>query len=1112
MECTACKTENRDIAKFCKRCGTGLAALSSGSTAFIGDPVLGNLVGLDHIREELGEIINVIRGMKKDGNLIRMNYNLILTGNSGTAKSLIGELFYKALKRLDVVTKDQPHSVDAGDFAGFDNEAVANLVKNAAGGMIIIDNAQDLITDGAASAQLKRLIVEMDKTKGDPIIILSGLPYGLREFVNNPENSNFTGRFRYVFFIDDYDSMTLFEIIKQQLAVKYGFSLTEEAAEKLLKRTAYLAREIKNPEANLGAYNGYLAMREVDSVVHEYYLRGGAGKEISAQDITGEVLEKKSAEEILARFDSFIGMDAIKKDIRSMYNRMSVEDGKGELGLHAVLTGNPGTGKTTVVRVLGDIYAALGALDTGHVVEVDRGTLVAGYQGQTAIQVNKMVDRALGGILFVDEAYALKQGETDSFGQEAIDTLLKRVEDDREKFCCIVAGYKNEMKGFLSSNPGLTSRFPKRFHLEDYNADELLAIFKLNMKQQGYTATAGAIEKAKAFFEDRIARKTKDFANGREARNLFDGAKGKLAARLSDKMAQPDFDRAELTVITEDDIPSGREEGGISIEEAMARLNSLTGLSSVKTKLGEMINTLEADRLRGTVKPLAEHFQFVGNPGTGKTTVARIFADVLYAAELIPTNNLIEADRSTLVANVSGGTAPKVNDLVDRSMGGVLFIDEAYALIQGQNDSFGMEALNTLLKRLEDDLGKFICIAAGYKKEMHDFIQANSGLKSRFTTTIDFEDYNADEMAQIFFSLAAKEGYQLTDEAAAAAKDLFQGMVARKTKDFGNAREVRKVFETTRGRLSKRIIELKEQGLSTEELKKKVSVIEKQDLPLSKPEGEDVVKKSLARLEEQIGLASVKQKVKELMNVLDIQKIRGMEKPLGIHFVFTGNPGTGKTTVARILADIFHAIGLLPSNNLVEADRSAMVAGYSGQTSAKVNALVDRAMGGVLFVDEAYTLKQRSDDSFGQTAIDTLLKRMEDDRGKFVVIAAGYDTEMENFLNTNSGLSSRFSDTIHFEDYTGCELSKIFKLFAEKEGYTLEKGLDPVILDYFTKVYENRDKNFGNARTVRKFFDAAVGNQSNRLISLKNSGSLDSAALKEEANKITRSDLPTEEL
>lgn len=1108
--CETCGKPNRDIARYCKWCGATVGANASATS-------IDALAGLSEIKQRLREIENVVDGMKRDGNLVRMNYHTMIVGNSGTAKSLIGTIFFETLRSYGLLTKDAPEFFNSTEFEGMDFEALEQVFANAAGGMIIIDNVQDLIQNGEPSSRLKKTLSEMDRHQNDPIVILSGLPTGFREFIDDEENANFVGRFRNVFIVPDYDSQTLYEIVVQGLKSQYGLSPAEETKEKLRKRCRHLSREMKNPDANLGAKNGYLAKKEVDSIVHAYYLRQGTDKVVLPEDIAGQVFEEKSAEEILATLDSFVGMENIKKDIRGMYNEIAVTrrqtgenaDVAGQFNLHAVITGNPGTGKTTVVRTLGEIYSALGVLDTGHVIEADRSKLVAEYQGQTAVQTNRICDQAMGGVLFVDEAYALKQGDGDAFGQEAIDTLLKRVEDDRGKFCCIVAGYQNEMKEFMSTNPGLDSRFPKRFHLDDYNAEELFAIFEITAQANNYTLEADAKERAREYFEALVARKTKNFANGREARNLFEKAKNLLSQRLAEAVQSGDVEAAALTTITAEDIPTGRSEAGPSADEAMAKLDKLVGLSGVKEKIRQLIDTLEFNRMRNQQKPLNEHFIFTGNPGTGKTTVARILADVFYAIGLLPTNNLVEADRSTLVATTVGGTAPQVNGVVDRALGGVLFIDEAYTLNQGDQDSYGREAVNTLLKRLEDDRGKFVTIVAGYSNEMSDFLSTNPGLQSRFRNKIHFDDYSAEEMVKIFKFYVEDEAFTLADGVDEPLSNLFRGIVARKSKNFGNARTVRDVFERTRDRLSSRVMAMKDDGASAEEIQSAVNTITALDLPMPQSGKRQSVDSALSALYEQVGLDGVKRKVEELVKVLKVQELRGREKPLGIHFVFTGNPGTGKTTIARILADVFYAIGLLPSNTLIEADRSKMVAGYKGQTSIQVNQLCDRAMGGVLFIDEAYALKQDPQDDFGQDAIDTLLKRMEDDRGKFIVIAAGYSKEMERFLNSNSGLDSRFSEKIHFEDYNGEQMTEIFKLFAKKDGFVLDTDAEPELREIFDYLYEHRGQNFGNARTVRQIFSKSVEALSSRIVELQQSGALPEEELRSAANTITVADLPT---
>ena len=243
-------------------------------------------------------------------------------------------------------------------------------------------------------------------------------------------------------------------------------------------------------------------------------------------------------------------------------------------------------------------------------------------------------------------------------------------------------------------------------------------------------------------------------------------------------------------------------------------------------------------------------------------------------------------------------------------------------------------------------------------------------------------------------------------------------------------------------------------------------------------------------LNDLIGLASVKEEITKLANFIKIQQVReskGMKTPeISYHCVFTGNPGTGKTTIARIMASIYKDLGILKKGHLVETDRSGLVAEYVGQTAVKTNKIIDSALDGVLFIDEAYSLVQGAKEDFGQEAISTLLKRMEDDRNRIVVILAGYSTEMKDFIDSNPGLQSRFNRYIHFPDYTANELRKIFLLKAKKNQYTLDEEALAVLDDILAKAIVHKDKNFGNARFVRNIFEKSIQNQAMRLSSEPN--------------------------
>ena len=1083
MKCEHCHKDNRSIAKYCRWCGHALAS----------ENVLGQIIGLDEVKQQLRTVVNTYTFLhsRKDIANVRLSVNAVIVGETGTGKTMLAEVIRDYFYQNKIIPKQKLTMVDAVDYKRFVDKWDDNI-KKAKGGVLFFDNVQKLLPDRYSNQvnPLDKLFVEMDHWDDDPIVIISGLTKGLDDFLtNNPAVSN---RFKYKFYLPTPGFMELYEICRQQLKSKYGITSFTPEADKKLK--AYFKYRVKTKDETFGF--AHEAIIQAENIFTSFISRGLEASVVEEHDIKGYVPEDRPLDDILKDMDSFIGMNEVKKAVReiafSVKNGLERKDrglGGGEkMAMHVVLTGNPGTGKTTIARKLGEILSAIGYLESGHVVEVDRSKMVSQYQGETPKLVNRLCDKAKGGILFVDEAYTLaplnQSGERDQNGAEALETLMKRMEDDRGNFVVITAGYRMEMDNLFRINPGFKSRFNYFLNIDDYSPEELYEILLCFARDKKYVISPQAEDIIKTVIRENYEHRDKDFANGRTMRQLFDTICKRQAERLQKNDLKQTSDEELMTLLPED-VPYEKPKT-VDFNDCLKELDGLVGLKSVKEEITNLASFLNLQIQRGESNTFqGKHYIFTGNPGTGKTTVARIMANVFKTLGILSRGQLVEADRSKLVAGFSGQTAIKTNQLVDSAIGGVLFIDEAYTLSSSDNDSFGAEAIDTLLKRLEDDRGKFICIVAGYTRQMHDFIDSNPGMKSRFTQTINFEDYTSDELSQIFFNMAAARKFSMGDEVKDAVKRMFDQIYIRRDRNFGNAREARKMFNETVENQSHRLVE--EMGKHTLTDADMYTIVES-DLPSNKSQAVRPLDEVLNDMDDFVGMRSVKNLIRRLAVQSMFMKQRsasgiGNVQQIVMNFVLTGNPGTGKTTVSRLMGELLQSMDILPTKTVVEASRATMVGKYMGETPKLVNKLCDQAMGGVLFIDEAYDICN-GDDQYGKEAVDTLMKRMEDDRGKFVVIVAGYKDRMEMFLNTNPGLSSRFTHRLHIDDYNEDELVAIFKKMAAKQDYELSQDAEFKLMGEVCRMVMNKRESFGNAREMRNLLDTTIGRLSERVASM----------------------------
>ena len=535
------------------------------------------------------------------------------------------------------------------------------------------------------------------------------------------------------------------------------------------------------------------------------------------------------------------------------------------------------------------------------------------------------------------------------------------------------------------------------------------------------------------------------------------------------------------------------EELDLSFDELLERLNALIGLTKIKRKVrdhAQYIKFLQLRKEKGFEErePINVHSAFIGNPGTGKTTVAKMMGKLYHKMGLLSKGHVHEVDRVDLVGEYIGQTAPKVKEAIEKARGGVLFIDEAYSLARSNDDTkdFGREVIEILVKELSNGPGNLAVIVAGYPQEMNHFLNSNPGLKSRFKLFFEFDDYLPQQLIEISEYACNEKEVNLTPGARRLLEKIITDEFRKRDRTFGNARFVFDLIEKSKIQMGIRL--MSNEGV--EELgKKELATIIKEDVGNISDNKEATLPaididyaqlaKNLKELDALIGMESIKAEIHNMVRLVKYFKASGKNvlNNFFLHTVFIGNPGTGKTTVARILTNIYRALGILERGVMIETDRQGLVAGYVGQTAIKTAKKIDEAEGGVLFIDEAYALTSGGKSAmgdFGDEAIQTLLKRMEDDRGKFFVFVAGYPENMDSFLKANPGLKSRFDKTLVFEDYSPKELYDIAQFMLKEKGLSTRGESAKLLKAYLQRLYETRDKFFGNARSVRKVVDELI--------------------------------------
>lgn len=793
----------------------------------------------------------------------------------------------------------------------------------------------------------------------------------------------------------------------------------------------------------------------------------------------------KSLDEIQKNINELVGLSELKKYVQDLIDSIENNNQNIKKGLHAikinvptlVLTGNPGTGKTKVARLLGQLLLNLGIRQKNTFEEISLSSII-GNPAQAANKINESIQKALGGVLYFDNAHLLTEND---FGRQNLQVLLQEIDKYSDNLTVILTTYEDKLPELKKVSPTFQSKFNKVIHFADYTEEQLLKMFLLLIDKKNIDIDEEAKEYLKEYISSYCRRG--GLNNGHGIDNLFSAIIQKIQSRSKD-----------TKTIHKDDIPEPLHFHAKEAKEFIENLDKeFVGLPKVKEFLRSLYKKQLAAELRPVFdNPAPNNCIFLGNPGTGKTTVARLTGKLFYYLGIIShPDKLVEADPiQDFTSSYVSEYSQKIRNKFDEALGGVLFIDEAYQLA---NDEQGRRVIDQMVKLMtEPKYLNLIVIMAGYPDEMRKLYEANPGLKRRCPNEVYFDNFTVDELVDIFKIQMEKQKLKIGDNQNSFYAHLSSILANMSHQShFGNAGAVINFFNNdVLGNQAERLI--KEPEMNQSEL-----VLS--DLVGKKNTSHKSLNEILTDLSNEfVGLESLKESIKNLANRIRIERLRseklGIPNPSTSYNIrFVGNPGTGKTTIARYMAKIFCSLGIITNEEVREYRGVDLKGSYVGQTKDKVNSMFENNVDRVILIDEIYSLYQSNSlnqDSFGLEAIDAIVGCMTDPRySTCILIIAGYEDKMNAFLDGNQGLASRFPNQIRFPDYSDEECLKIVKKQLFKQGYVIpEDNISEFNLkttNFFFNERQRMGTNFGNARTAGSYVSQILNSFSKRLASVE---------------------------
>ncbi|KAH8675878.1 P-loop containing nucleoside triphosphate hydrolase protein [Xylariales sp. PMI_506] len=790
------------------------------------------------------------------------------------------------------------------------------------------------------------------------------------------------------------------------------------------------------------------------------------------------------ANDAIDKLMEMIGLESVKKSFLSIKVKVDTvvrQDVSLEYErLSAALLGNPGTGKTTVARLYGKFLSSVGVIPGDHFEETTGSRLANdGIQGCQAL-IDKILQDG-GGVFFLDEAYQIVSGSSMG-GKQVLDFLLAEIENLRGKIVFVFAGYRKQMEEFFAHNPGIPSRIPVSLNFHDYEDEELLRIMNFQMRKKfndRLKIEGGSEGLYMRVVARRISRgRGRDgFGNAREVENVLSRIHSRQADRLADerrKGSTPDD-----LVFLKADLLGPEPRKALASNKDWQKLQDMIGLKEVKRSVQVLVDRLQTNYERELKEqpPIdcSLNKVFLGSPGTGKTTVAKLYGGILVALGLLSNGEIVVKNPADFVGGVLGQSEKNTKAILESTKGKVLIIDEAYMLAGdtsengGVSDPYKTAVVDTIVAEVQSTAIEDRCVLLlGYSEQMEAmFRKVNPGLSRRFPVASGFvfEDYNADELREILNLKLRQQGFRMADDAKKVVLEVLER--ARHKSNFGNAGEVDIVLDRAKDRQQKRLSEHPgPQG---------ADVLIPEDVDPDFNRGERAVANVRVLFEDVIGCEGIVEQLEGYQQAALNSKASGIDprEVTPFSFLFRGPPGTGKTSTARKMGQIYYDMGFLAKPEVVDCSATDLIGQYLGQTGPKVQKKFDEALGKILFIDEAYRL---GEGHYAKEAMDEMVDCLTKPRyhNKLVVILAGYNDDINRLMAQNPGLTRRFPEAISFSNLPPAHCRELLVQCLGRHKLDLSEvsassTFEKAVLDRFATLCETPSwGNAGDVHTVAK--------------------------------------------